>query len=101
MFAQSRSFLERSLDLDPDSPNSLMSLAVTLHLDRDLAGELPLLKRYLAIDPTNAQALRMAVQVAGGIGDREFGEQALELMRRHNPAAVPLAESFLNQAFGN
>ncbi|MEX0502417.1 trypsin-like peptidase domain-containing protein [Alphaproteobacteria bacterium LSUCC0719] len=101
MFAQSRSFLERSLDLDPDSPNSLMSLAVTLHLDRDLAGELPLLKRYLAIDPTNAQALRMAVQVAGGVGDREFGEQALDLMRRHNPAAVPLAESFLKQAFGD
>jgi hypothetical protein len=25
--------------------------------------------------------------------------QALELMRRHNPAAVPLAESFLEQAF--
>lgn len=101
MFAQSRMFLERSLGLDPDSPNSLMSLAVTLHLDRDLAGEVPLLKRYLAIDPTNAQALRMAVQVAGGVGDREFGRQALDLMRRHNPAAVPLAESFLNQAFGD
>ena len=101
MFAQSRTFLERSLALDPDSPNSLMSLAVTLHLDRDLVGEVPLLKRYLAIDPTNAQALRMAVQVAGGVGDREFGEQALDLMRRHNPAAVPLAESFLNQAFGD
>jgi hypothetical protein len=101
MFARSRTFLERSLDLDPDSPNSLMSLAVTLHLDRDMAAEMPVLKRYLAIDPANAQALRMAVQVAGGLGEREFGMQALELMRRHNPAAVPLAESFLEQAFSN
>ena len=99
MFARSRAFLQRSLALDPDSPNSLMSMAVTLHLDRDLAAELPILKRYLAIHPANAQALRMAVQVAGGLGEREFGMQALELMRRHNPAAVPLAESFLDQAF--
>ena len=98
MFDRSRLFLERSLALDPDSPNSLMSMAVTLHLDRDLAAGLPILKRYLAIDPTNAQALRMAVQVAGGLGDREFGMLALDLMRRHNPAAVPLAESFLEQA---
>ena len=98
MFDRSRLFLERSLALDPDSPNSLMSMAVTLHLDRDLAAGLPILKRYLAIDPTNAQALRMAVQVAGGLGDREFGMLALDLMRRHNPAAVPLAESFLEKA---
>lgn len=101
MFSQSRLFLERSLALDPDSPNSLMSLAVTLHLDRDLAAELPILKRYIAIDPGNPQALRMAVQVAGGLGERQFGERVLELMREHNPAAVPLAESFLQEAFGD
>ena len=99
MFDRSRAFLDKSLALDPDSPNSLMSLAVTLHLDRDLAAELPILKRYIEIDPTNAQALRMAVQVAGGLGDRAFGMQVLDLMRQHNPAAVPLAESFLQQAF--
>jgi hypothetical protein len=64
-----------------------------------MAAELPILRRYLEIDPANAQALRMAVQVAGGLGEREFGMQVLELMRRHNPAAVPLAESFLGQAF--
>ena len=33
MFGKSRQFLERSLALDPDSPNTLMSMAVTLHLD--------------------------------------------------------------------
>ena len=85
----------------PQLANSLMSLAVTLHLDRDLAAELPILKRYIAIDPGNPQALRMAVQVAGGLGERQFGERVLELMREHNPAAVPLAESFLQEAFGD
>ena len=101
MLDRSRAFLERSLALDPDSPNSLMSMAVTLHLDRDLAAELPILQRYLEIDPANTQALRMAVQVAGGLGARNFGMRALDLMRRHNPAAVPLAESFLDQAFSD
>lgn len=101
MFARSRQFLERSLKIDPDSPNTLMSMAVTLHLDRDLAAELPILKRYLKIDPSNPQALRMAVQVAGTQGDRAFADEVLGLMRRHNPAAIPLAESFLKQAFGD
>ena len=100
MFDLSRRFLEQSLTLDPDSPNSLMSMAVTLHLDRDMAAELPILKRYIAIDPSNPQALRMAVQVAGNLGDRAFADEILELMRQHNPAALPLAESFLEQAFG-
>ena len=100
MFGRSRQFLERSLAIDPDSPNTLMSMAVTLHLDRDLAAELPILKRYIKIDPSDPQALRMAVQVAGNLGDQTFANEVLELMRRHNPAALPLAESFLKQAFG-
>ena len=78
-----------------------MSMAVTLHLDRDLAAELPVLKRYIEIDPANPQALRMAVQVAGALGDRAFADEVLDLMRRHNPAALPLAESFLKKAFGD
>lgn len=101
MFDRSKTFLSQSLALDPDSPNTLMSMAVTLHLNRESQAERPILERYLAIDPANAQALRMAVQVAGATGDRAFGEQVLDLMRIHNPAAVPMAESFLIEAFGN
>ena len=78
-----------------------MSMAVTLHLNRESEAERPILERYLDIDPTNTQALRMAAQVAGAIGDRAFGERVLDLMREHNPAAVPLAESFLKDAFGS
>lgn len=101
MFDRSKAFLKRSLALDPDSPNTLMSMAVTLHLNRESAAERPILERYLAIDPANTQALRMAVQVAGAIGDRDFGYMVLDLMRAHNPAAVPMAESFLAEAFAN
>jgi len=101
MFDRSKAFLSRSLALDPDSPNTLMSMAVTLHLNRESAAELPVLERYLDIDPANTQALRMAAQVAGALGDRRFADKVLDLMRTHNPAAVPLAESFLNEAFGS
>lgn len=101
MFDRSKAFLSRSLELDPDSPNTLMSMAVTLHLNRESEAERPILERYLEIDPTNTQALRMAVQVAVATGDRVFADKVLELMRTHNPAAVPLAESFVSDAFGS
>ena len=41
----------------------------------------------------------MAIQVAGVLQDREFADKVLEMMA-HNPAAVPLAESFITDAFG-
>ena len=100
MFDQSKAFLQRSLTLDPQSPNTLMSMAVTLHLNRETEAERPILKRYLAIQPADSQALRMAIQVAGVLQDRVFADDVLEMMRTHNPAAVPLAESFIKDAFG-
>ena len=53
-----------------------------------------------AIDPANPQALRMAIQVSGVLQDRTFADNVLEMMRAHNPAALPLAESFIKDAFG-
>ena len=100
MFDRSKAFLQRSLTIDPQSPNTLMSMAVTLHLNRETEAEQPILERYLAIDPANPQALRMAIQVAGVLQDRTFADNVLEMMRAYNPAAVPLAESFIKDAFG-
>ena len=101
MFDRSELFLKRSEALDPNSPNTLMSLAVTYHLDRQAEKERPVLERYLALDPTNTQALRLGVQVAGMLQDRDFADYVLGLMKQHNPASVPMAESFLGQAFGD
>ena len=100
MFGRSKAFLQRSLTLDPQSPNTLMSMAVTLHLNRETEAERPILEQYLAIDPANPQALRMAIQVPGVLQDRTFADHVLEMMRAYNPAAVPLAESFIKDAFG-
>ncbi len=99
MFQLSEMFLRESLKLDPDSPNSLMSLAVTYHLDRQMEKERPLLERYLDIVPQNPQALRLAVQVAGVLKDRLLADRVLALMEQHNPAALPLAREFISNAF--
>ncbi len=99
MFAKSEMFLLNSLSLDPDSPNTLMSLAVTYHLNREMEKEKPILARYLDINPQNSQALRLAVQVAGFLKDKAFAERALGLMAMHNPASVPMAQSYIDSAF--
>ena len=99
MFAKSEMFLLKSLSLDPNSPNTLMSLAVTYHLNREMEKEKPILARYLDINPQNSQALRLAVQVAGFLKDKAFAERALGLMTMHNPASVPMAQSYIDSAF--
>ena len=85
--------------MDPSSPNTLMSLAVTFHLSRNSEQSVEILKRYLELDPRNHQALRMSIQGAAAVGDKIFADRVLELMKEHNPAAVPLAESFIENAF--
>ena len=101
LFKRSENFLKHSEKLDPNSPNMLMSLAVTYHLGRESKKELPILKRYLAIVPDNAQALRLGVQVAGMLKDRDFADKVLSLMKRHNPASLLLAQDFINEAFAD
>ena len=66
-----------------------------VHLDRDYVNEKPLLQKYLKLNPSDPQGLRLAVQVAGMLKDKQFGQEALDLMRIHNPNAVELAKNFL------
>ena len=101
MFGLSEKYLKKSESMDPFSPNTLMSLAVTYHLSRNSEQSVRILKRYLELDPKNHQALRMSIQGAGAIGDKIFAYRVLDLMKKHNPAAVPLAESFLENAFAD
>ena len=101
MFDLSEKFLKKSESMDPFSPNTLMSLAVTYHLSRNSKQSVKILKRYLELDPKNHQALRMSIQGAGATGDKPFAYRVLELMKEHNPSAVPLAESFIENAFAD
>ena len=101
MFENSEKFLLTSEKFDPHSPNTLMSLAVTYHLSREPKQASDILKRYLDLDPSNQQALRLSIQNAAMVRDRAFADKALNLMERHNPSALPLANSYIENAFSD
>ena len=101
MFENSEKFLLTSEKFDPHSPNTLMSLAVTYHLSREPKQAIDILKRYLDLDPSNQQALRLSIQNAAMVRDRAFADKALNLMERHNPSALPLANSYIENAFSD
>ena len=96
---KARKFLEKSIKLDPSSPNSLISLAIVYHIQRDLEKERPLILRLLKLTPENPQVLRLGVQVAGILKDKEMSENVLELMTKYNREALPLAKKFIENAF--
>ena len=91
-------FLEKSTNLDPQSPTSLHSLAIALHLNKSYEREIPILKRLLEITPEDPQVLRLSVQAAAFTKNKAFGNYAISLMEIHNPGAVSLAQDFLNNA---
>ena len=96
---RAKRFLERSIQLDPNSPNALLSLAITYHISRDLEKERPLILKLLELTPENPQVLRLGVQVAGILKDKEMSNQVIGLMTKHNKEALPLAKKFIDNAF--
>ena len=96
---RARKFLEMSIKLDPSSPNSLISLAIVYHIKRDLEKERPIILKLLELTPENPQVLRLGVQVAGILKDKEMSENVLELMSKYNREALPLAKKFIENAF--
>jgi hypothetical protein len=96
---KSSKFLERSIRLDPMSPNSLLSLAITYHIDRKISKERPIINRLLKLIPEDPQVLRLGVQVAGILKDKKMSKTILNLMSIHNKEALPLAKKFIDNAF--
>ena len=97
--SRSSKFLIKSVELDPMSPNSLLSLAITYHIDRKLDKEKPLIQRLLKLTPENPQVLRLGIQVAGILKDKEMSNNVLSLMGKYNRKALPLARKFIDNAF--
>ena len=63
------------MTLDPSSPNSLISLAIVYHIQRDLEKERPLILKLLKLTPENPQVLRLGVQVAGILKDKNMSDK--------------------------
>ena len=53
----------------------------------------------MELTPENPQVLRLGVQVAGILKDKEMSNQVLSLMTKHNKEALPLAKKFIDNAF--
>jgi len=94
-------FLERSIKLDPMSPNSLLSLAISYHLDRKIKEEKQIILKLLKILPEDPQVLRLAVQVAGLLKDKKMSQNVLNLISLYNKDALPMAKKFIENAFKN
>ena len=69
------------------------------HIKRDLEKERPIILKLLELTPENPQVLRLGVQVAGILKDKEMSENVLELMFTYNREALPLAKKFIENAF--
>ena len=96
---RAQKFLERSIKLDPASPNSLLSLAITYHISRNLEKERPIILKLLELTPENPQVLRLGVLVAGISKDKKMSDEVLILMTKYNKEALPLAQKFIDNAF--
>ena len=99
LFDKSIFFLKKSLKLDPYSPNTLLSIAISYHIKRNINSEKPIILKLLQLIPEDPQVLRLAVQVAGYLKDKKLAKEVLNLIKKYNPAAFPLANDYLNNAF--
>jgi tetratricopeptide (TPR) repeat protein len=87
----------RALEQDPNAINSMMSMAIVLHLKGRYADEAPLLRRLIDILPSDAGMLRLGVQAGAWGGDKALMQKSLGLMETHYPKLAPMARSFIEK----
>jgi len=97
LFDESLAMFRRGLQQDPDTVNTMLSLAITLHLGGRYADEVPYLRRLMDILPADAEVLRLGVQAGAWGGDKELMEKALALLTEHHPKMAPLARGFIEK----
>ena len=96
MFDDSVDMFTRALDQDPNAINSMIAMAITLHLAGRYADEVVHLKRLVDILPADAEVLRLGVQAGAWGGNKALAEKSLKLMERHHPRLAPLARDFID-----
>ena len=86
--------LRASYAQDPNAPNTLISLAITLHLAQRFEEEVPILYRALDILPTAPQVLRLALQAGIWGGDQALADLAMQRIQDVMPQMAPAARRF-------
>jgi len=97
LFDDSLAMFRRALDQDPNAINSMLSLAITLHLAQRYAEEVPHLRRLVEILPADLEVLRLGVQAGAWGDDKALMEKSLTLLARHHPKVAPLARDFIEK----
>lgn len=97
LYDDSLAMFRRALDQDPNAINSMLSLAITLHLAQRYAEEAPHLRRLVEILPADAEVLRLGVQAGAWGGDKALMEKSLALLAEHHPKMAPLAREFIEK----
>ena len=96
-FDRAIAMFERALDQDSNAINTLVSMAIALHLDRRYEDETSHLRRLLDILPADPQVLRLAIQAGTWGGDKELAERAFGLLTQHHPQMALAARGFLDR----
>ncbi len=94
-FDTSEALFREALALDPNSVNTRLGLAVTLHLAGRWGPEAVVLGRLVEELPAEFPVLRMAVQAGKFSGDAQLAGRALDLIAEHHPDALAEAREFL------
>ncbi len=96
-YAPSAQLFRDALAIDPNSINSMIGLAVTLHRAELWDEEAAVLGDLIERAPTDFPVLRMGVQAGKFAGDTALVDRALSLIGEHHPDAVDAAMEFLAQ----
>ena len=100
-FEKSLLFLKKSSKLDPNSPTSLISLAVAYQFNKDFQNQAKVLKRLINLIPQDVLVLRMAIKSSAFSNDIDFARKSLILIKKYNKRAFNQAYNFLKQSFPN
>ena len=94
-YATSAALFRAALAIDPNSLNSAIGLAVTLHRDDLWDEEAAILRDVVAAVPDDFAILRMAVQAGKFADDTVLIERALAGIEAHFPEALDAATAFV------
>jgi hypothetical protein len=84
-----------ALELDPNSLNTLIGLAVTLHRAQRWEQEVAVLSGLIERLPSDFPLLRMSLRAGKFAGDKALSQRALALIGQHHPDALDAATQFL------
>lgn len=90
--------LKKSYAIDPNAPNTIISLAIAYHIAGRYTDEIPVLYRGLELLPEEPQLLRLALQAGIWGKDQVLADMAMKQIETVMPEMAPAARNFYNAA---